>query len=126
MEDALQHASVRCVLYVRSNFSTASSRRTCSAISSSIRALIRWRTLCTACSLMANAAASSDTVEPRMLRSRSDFSIYEGQRLTGWPTHVVRRGRVLLRDGEFVAERGGGRFLGRAAMAASGATGHAA
>jgi len=64
---------------------------------------------------------SERLVEPRMLRSRSDFSIYEGQRLTGWPTHVVRRGRVLLRDGEFVAERGGGRFLGRAATAASGA-----
>ena len=56
-----------------------------------------------------------------MLRSRSDFSIYEGQRLTGWPTHVVSGGRVLLRDGEFVAERGGGRFLGRAAVQPAGA-----
>jgi dihydropyrimidinase len=52
-------------------------------------------------------------VDPRALRSRSDFSIYEGEKLLGWPTHVVSRGRVLLRDGEFVAERGGGRFLGR-------------
>ena len=66
---------------------------------------------------------SERVVEPRALRSRSDFSIYEGQRLTGWPTHVMSRGRVLLRDGEFVAERGGGRFLGRPAMAASGAPG---
>ncbi len=65
-------------------------------------------------------------VEPRALRSRSDFSIYEGQRLTGWPVHVVSRGRVLLRDGEFVAARGGGRFLGRPAMAAPCAPGHAA
>ncbi len=65
-------------------------------------------------------------VEPRALRSRSDFSIYEGQRLTGWPTHVVSRGRVLLRDGEFVAERGGGRFLGREAMQRAGSPGHAA
>lgn len=52
-------------------------------------------------------------VDPRALRSRSDFSIYEGEKLLGWPTHVVSRGRVLLRDGEFVAERNGGRFLGR-------------
>ena len=66
---------------------------------------------------------SERVVEPRALRSRSDFSIYEGQRLTGWPTHVVSRGRVLLRESEFVAERGGGRFLGRPAMAASGAPG---
>jgi dihydroorotase-like cyclic amidohydrolase len=52
-------------------------------------------------------------VDPRALRSRSDFSVYEGRRLTGWPTHVVSRGKVVLRDGEFVAERGWGRFLGR-------------
>jgi dihydropyrimidinase len=58
-------------------------------------------------------------VDARDLRSRSDFSIYEGQRLTGWPTHVISRGRVLLRDGAFVAERGGGRFLGRDAVDAA-------
>ena len=50
-------------------------------------------------------------VDARMLHSRSDFSVYEGQTLGGWPTHVVSRGRVLLRDGTLVAERGGGRFL---------------
>ncbi len=66
-------------------------------------------------------------VDPRVLRSRSDFSIYEGQRLTGWPTHVVSRGRVLLRDGQLVAVCGGGRFLGRReAVGTSGAPGHAA
>ncbi len=43
-------------------------------------------------------------VDARMLHSRSDFSIYEGQKLSGWPTHVVSRGRVLLRDGTLVAE----------------------
>lgn len=56
-------------------------------------------------------------VDPRTLRSRSDFSIYEGQRLTGWPTDVVSRGRVVLRHGEFCAERGSGRFLGSARTA---------
>jgi dihydroorotase-like cyclic amidohydrolase len=50
-------------------------------------------------------------VDARMLHSRSDFSIYGGQTLGGWPTHVVSRGRVLLRDGTLVTERGGGRFL---------------
>jgi len=54
---------------------------------------------------------SERVVDARLLHSRSDFSIYEGQRLRGWPTHVVNRGRVLLRDGTLVAERGGGRFL---------------
>jgi dihydroorotase-like cyclic amidohydrolase len=65
-------------------------------------------------------------VEPRALRSRSDFSIYEGQTLTGWPTHVVSRGRVLLRKGEFVAERGGGRFLGTRQASGQSGTGVAA
>jgi dihydropyrimidinase len=59
--------------------------------------------------------ATERIVDARMLHSRSDFSIYEGEKLTGWPTHVVSRGRVLLRDGTLVAERGGGRFLRAAA-----------
>jgi dihydropyrimidinase len=54
---------------------------------------------------------SERVVDARMLHSRSDFSIYEGQTLGGWPSHVVSRGRVLLRDGTLVAERGGGQFL---------------
>ncbi len=52
-------------------------------------------------------------VDPKALRSRSDFSIYEGQTLVGWPTSVVSRGAVVLRDGVFRAERGRGRFLGK-------------
>jgi len=62
---------------------------------------------------------SDRIVDAAMLHSRSDFSIYEGQKLCGWPTHVVSRGRVLLRDGTLVAERGGGRYL-RAPTAATG------
>ena len=52
-------------------------------------------------------------VEPCALRSRSDFSIYEAEKLTGWPTDVVCRGALVLRDGKFLAERGRGRFLGK-------------
>jgi dihydropyrimidinase len=54
---------------------------------------------------------SESVVDARMLHSRADFSIYEGQTLSGWPTHVVSRGRVLLDDRALVAERGGGQFL---------------
>jgi dihydroorotase-like cyclic amidohydrolase len=54
---------------------------------------------------------SERVVDARMLHSRSDFSIYEGQMLDGWPTYVVSRGRVLLRNGTLVVERGGGQFL---------------
>jgi len=38
-------------------------------------------------------------VDARKLGSRSDFSLYEGQRLRGWPTLVVKGGRIVFRDG---------------------------
>ena len=56
---------------------------------------------------------SSRTVTAQMLQSRSDFSIYEGQTLYGWPRHVLRRGDVLVRDGEVrTSAQGGGVYLG--------------
>jgi dihydropyrimidinase len=53
------------------------------------------------------------TVTHEELRSRSDFSIYEGWELTGWPVLVIGRGRVLMRRGEILAEPGRGRYLER-------------
>jgi dihydropyrimidinase len=53
------------------------------------------------------------TVSAEILGSRSDFSIYEGRRLRGWPALTVRRGEVLARDGELVASPGGGRYIAR-------------
>lgn len=40
-------------------------------------------------------------------------SVYEGKRVKGMPTMTIRRGEVIARDGEFVGERGSGRFLKR-------------
>ncbi|MDP9343380.1 MAG: amidohydrolase family protein [Actinomycetota bacterium] len=53
-------------------------------------------------------------VTPELLRSRSDFSIYEGRELTGWPVLTMLRGNVLMRDGEVVGAPGYGRYLRRA------------
>ena len=39
--------------------------------------------------------------------------------LTGWPITVIARGEVIVDRGEFLAERGRGRFLPRAAGAAA-------
>lgn len=58
------------------------------------------------------------TVTADRLRSRSDFSIYEGQSLTGWPTLTMVGGRVAMSDGEIVAPRGTGRYLPRGPAAA--------
>lgn len=50
-------------------------------------------------------------VKPEDLFSRSDFSVFEGLQLSGWPTHVLSRGRVVLDNGTMSAQRGHGEFL---------------
>jgi dihydropyrimidinase len=47
------------------------------------------------------------------LQSYADYTIYEGQRLQGWPVMTILRGRVIARDGEFLGEPGMGRYLPR-------------
>jgi dihydropyrimidinase len=47
------------------------------------------------------------------LFSYGDFSLYEGKVLKGWPTAVIKGGRVAYRDGEIVAQPGSGAFLPR-------------
>ena len=46
-----------------------------------------------------------------MLHDNVDYTPYEGMRITGWPTTVISRGRVIVKDGNLHAERGSGRFL---------------
>ena len=52
-------------------------------------------------------------VDAELLGSCSDFSIYEGRMLRGWPVLTVCRGVVVMRDGEVVGAEGHGRFLRR-------------
>jgi len=47
------------------------------------------------------------------LHEQVDWTPYEGMRLGGWPRHVLSRGQVIVRDGEFVGEPGWGRFVPR-------------
>jgi dihydropyrimidinase len=60
-----------------------------------------------------------DIDTPKVVRaaeigSVSDFSIYEGRALRGWPTDVLVRGRHVLRDGEpDPSAAGWGRYLPR-------------
>jgi dihydropyrimidinase len=44
-----------------------------------------------------------------------DYSCYEGRRVRGRSTLVMSRGRVVVRDGDFLGEPGWGRFLKRSA-----------
>jgi dihydropyrimidinase len=47
------------------------------------------------------------------LHMRTDFSPYEGWKITGKVMSTISRGEVIVQDGEFIAEEGRGQFLFR-------------
>jgi len=54
-------------------------------------------------------------VVPDELGSYSDYSLYEGWSLKGWPVATIVRGRTVMRDHHIVGEAGFGRYLRRPA-----------
>jgi dihydropyrimidinase len=55
------------------------------------------------------------TVKGSMLKSRSDYSAYEGWQVTGWPVLTLRRGEIVFRDGEVIGQPGTGKIVPRGA-----------
>jgi dihydropyrimidinase len=53
------------------------------------------------------------SVEASKHHSRCDYSPYEGWPLEGKIHLTVSRGKVVARDGEFLGQKGNGRFLPR-------------
>lgn len=51
------------------------------------------------------------TVTQDMLHDNAGYTPYEGRSITGWPTTVLSRGRVVVDHGVLNAERGSGVFL---------------
>lgn len=47
------------------------------------------------------------------LQSFSDYTLWEGQRMRGWPVLTVLRGQVIARDGRFLGSPGTGRYVAR-------------
>jgi dihydropyrimidinase len=45
------------------------------------------------------------------LHMQTDYSPFDGWRVSGWPTDVVSRGSWVVRDGRFVGRRGAGEVL---------------
>ena len=43
----------------------------------------------------------------------SDFSVYEGMKLKGWPRYTISRGEILQKDGVISAEPGRGKYIRR-------------
>jgi dihydropyrimidinase len=50
-----------------------------------------------------------------IMHDRTGYTPYEGMSVTGWPTTVLSRGRVVVRDGALHVAPGSGRFLPRQA-----------
>ncbi len=52
-------------------------------------------------------------IEPSMLKSRSDYSVYDGWQVTGWPMITIRRGEIVFQQDEIIAKPGSGRLIRR-------------
>jgi dihydropyrimidinase len=54
------------------------------------------------------------TVTPDLLQSYSDYTIYDGWKLRGWPIMTIVRGNIIMEDGEVANQaRGHGEFVPR-------------
>ena len=59
------------------------------------------------------------TVTPEMLQSYSDYSIYEGWKLKGWPLMTIVRGKIIMEDGQVRSDAlGHGEFIPRPSLVA--------
>ena len=66
------------------------------------------------------------TVSAEDLHDNMDYTPYEGMQITGWPTTVIRRGEVIVEDGELKAQRGSGNFIERNTIDCTGMPGRLA
>ncbi len=62
-----------------------------------------------------------EVVTPALLQHYSDYNIYQGMRLKGWPILTMRGGRVIVRDFQVVAKPGSAKYLRVAQTSSPGA-----
>ena len=55
----------------------------------------------------------SDTVRAEVDHSKSDYSVYEGWKVNGWPVTTIRRGEIVFDAGQIVGRAGSGRLITR-------------
>jgi dihydropyrimidinase len=53
------------------------------------------------------------TLTASMMKDNVGYTPYEGMQLTGWPTTVLCRGRIVVENDELRVTRGNGRFIAR-------------
>jgi dihydropyrimidinase len=54
------------------------------------------------------------TIAQSLMHGGTDYTPYEGIRVTGWPVSTMVRGRFVVRDGELVGQQGAGTYVPRA------------
>lgn len=53
------------------------------------------------------------TLSQRLMHGRADYCPYEATRLQGYPVMTIARGKVIVKDGQFMGKAGDGRFIPR-------------
>ena len=53
------------------------------------------------------------TIDGASMQSLAGYSVYDGWQVQGWPRFVVRRGQLVLADGQITARPGDGEWLRR-------------
>jgi dihydropyrimidinase len=48
-----------------------------------------------------------------MLGGLSDFSLWDGWTLRGWPVMTILRGEVIMENGKVTGKQGFGKYVGR-------------
>ena len=57
------------------------------------------------------------TIDGARMQSLSGYSVYDGWQVQGWPKFVIRRGQLVLADGQITARPGDGEWLRRTTTA---------
>jgi dihydropyrimidinase len=66
------------------------------------------------------------TVRAADMHDNMEFTPYEGMEVTGWPTTVLQKGKVIVEGGELQAARGDGKFVPRRKVDCTGMPGRLA
>jgi dihydroorotase-like cyclic amidohydrolase len=53
------------------------------------------------------------TISHEMFFSKSDYSVYEGMKASGWPVYTISRGDIIVENGKPTAENGRGKYIPR-------------
>jgi dihydropyrimidinase len=53
------------------------------------------------------------TIAQNLMHGGSDYTPYEGIKVTGWPVSTMVRGAFVVRDGALVGKEGAGQYVAR-------------